>query len=54
MDSSTAAVVLFVAATASAAIAAFREDIFPKVQKTALAVSLAAGGLVLVFQNIWR
>jgi hypothetical protein len=54
MDASTAAVVLFVASAVTAAVAAVRNDIFPKVEKTAAAIALAAAGLVAVFQSTWR
>jgi apolipoprotein N-acyltransferase len=48
MDISGAAALSFAVATVSAAIAAFREDIFPKVQKVALAVAFAALGFLLL------
>ena len=47
MDQNIALVIAFGAAAVSAAIAAFREDIFPKVQKTALAVCFAAIGFLI-------
>jgi len=48
MDISGAAALSFAVATVSAAIAAFRDDIFPKVQKVALAVAFAALGFLLL------
>lgn len=42
MDKQVAEAILFVAASVSAGLAAFRDDFFPKVKKLALAVSLVA------------
>ena len=47
MNITGAEVVLFVLATISATIAAFRADIFPKVETLALAVAFAAAAFFL-------
>lgn len=51
MEAKTIEVVLFVFAAVSAAIAAFRADIFPKVEKVALAVAAVATGFAVYFAN---
>lgn len=51
MDQNVAIAIAFIAAIVSAVIAAFREDIFPKVQKTALAVCFAAIGFLIALTN---
>lgn len=51
MEAKTVELVLFVFATISATIAAFRADIFPKVEKAALAVAAAAAGFAVYFAN---
>lgn len=51
MNENVVVAVLFFSAAVSAAIAAFREDIFPKVQKTALAVCLAAAAFFIEASN---
>ena len=51
MEAKTIEVVLFVFAAVSAAIAAFRADIFPKVEKVALAVAAVATSFAVYFAN---
>jgi hypothetical protein len=48
MDISGASAIAFAVAAISAGIAAFRNDIFPKVEKVALAVCFAAIGFLLL------
>jgi uncharacterized membrane protein len=54
VDISTAEVVLFAASVVSAALAAFRNDILPKVEKLALAVAFAATAFLLSVQSVWK
>lgn len=51
MEIKTIEVALFAFAAVSAAIEAFKADIFPKVQKLALAVAAVATGLAVYFAN---
>ena len=51
MDEALAVIILFVAAIITALIAAFREDILPKVKKLALAVAFAASALLVKFTD---
>ena len=51
MEAKVIEVVLFVFAAISAAIAAFRADIFPKVEKVALAVAAVATAFAVYFGN---
>lgn len=51
MEANVLAFILFVAASVSAALAAFKATVLPRVEKVALAVALAAAGFAALVSD---